>query len=62
MAQKNGISSLSGRAGILLSIVGILTYFSGVLGITPRIFLFAGLGMIILSWIAYAIEEFAPLA
>lgn len=53
---------MSGRAGILLSIVGILTYFSGVLGITPRIFLLAGLGMIILSWIAYAIEEFAPLA
>lgn len=61
MAQEKSISNLAGTAGPLLSIVGILTYFSGVLSITPRIFLFAGVAMIILSWVAYAVEEFAPM-
>ena len=51
---------MAGTTGTLLAIVGILTFFSGVFSITPRMYVFVGTALIILAFIAYSIQEFGP--
>ena len=42
---------------MLLAFVGILTFFSGVFSFAPRMFVFAGVALIALSYAAFYIEE-----
>jgi hypothetical protein len=58
MDQANGVSKLAGRAGQLIAIVGLLTFFAGVFSIAPRMFVFAGVALLALAIIAFFVEEF----
>jgi hypothetical protein len=60
MTQANSFPKLAGSAGSLLAIVGLLTYLSGVFSIGPRMFLFVGVALIALAFVAFFIEEFGP--
>ncbi len=60
MAQANGISKLAGKVAPLIAIIGILTFFSGVFSLAPRMFVFAGVALIALALVAFFVEEFGP--
>jgi hypothetical protein len=60
MEQSSSISKLAGSVGGLLAIVGLLTVIAAALSFVPRTFLFVGIGMIVLSFVAFAVEEFGP--
>ena len=56
MAHANGISRMAGRAGSLMAVVGVLTFFFGLFGPT-RTFLFVGVALIVLSFVSFFVEE-----
>ena len=57
MEQAVTYSRIAGKLGGWVAIIGMLVYFSGVFGITPRMFIFVGIALILLSIIAFAFEE-----
>ena len=59
MGQANGISKIAGLAAPLMTAVGLLLFFFGICGPT-RTFLFVGVALIALSFVAYFVEEFGP--
>lgn len=56
MAEAQNTSKLAGRAGSLFALVGILAFFSGLFG-APRPLVFVGVALILLSLVAYFLEE-----
>ena len=60
MDQARGVSKTAGKAGSWLLIVGVLTYLSAVFSVVPRMFLLVGVTLIILSFVAFFLEDFAP--
>ena len=60
MTQTNSFPKLAGKAGTLMALVGILIFMSAVFGFTPRTFLFVGVGIIVLSFVSFFLEEFGP--
>jgi len=52
--------SFVGNAGSLIAIIGFLTFLSAVFSFTPRVFLIVGIGLIVLSFVAFFLEEFGP--
>ena len=46
-----------GRAGGVLTMVGVVTFFAGLFG-APRTLVFIGITLIVLSLVAYFLEEF----
>lgn len=61
MSNPSGISKLAGRVGMLLMLLGLAAFFIGIFG-GPRTFAFAGVGMMVLSIVGFAVEEFGPSA
>ncbi|MEO8648526.1 MAG: hypothetical protein ABI539_05110 [Acidobacteriota bacterium] len=57
MEQAAEFSKTAGKAGGLAAIIGMLVFFSGVFGITPRTAIFVGIALILISLIAFAVEE-----
>ncbi len=60
MAQANSISKLAGSAGTLFVIVGLLTFFSAILGFAPKIYVVVGAAIIALAFVAFFVQEFGP--
>jgi hypothetical protein len=56
MTQSNGVAKMVGRAGSLMAVAGVLSFFFGIFGPT-RTFMFAGLALIALSLVAFFVEE-----
>ena len=56
MANSTGLSKTAGRIGSLLCTVGVIAFFIGIFG-GPRSFAFAGLGLMIASFVAFFLEE-----
>ncbi len=56
MDNSTGISKLSGRLGSVLLALGVVSYFVGIFG-GPRVLAFVGLGMMIVSLVAFFVEE-----
>ena len=50
---------MAGRLGSLFALLGILLFFLGLFTL-PRMFVFAGIALILASFAAYFIEEFGP--
>ncbi|CAN5359720.1 hypothetical protein BH10ACI2_BH10ACI2_22510 [soil metagenome] len=57
MEQVNSMAKLAGRTGSLMAIIGLLAFFSGVFSFAPRMFVFVGVAIIVLSLAAYFVEE-----
>ncbi len=57
MTQANNISKLAGNAGTLLAVVGVLTFFAGVFSFAPRMYVFVGVALIVLSYVTFFVEE-----
>jgi len=60
MTQANSFPRLAGKAGALMAVVGLLIYLSAVFGIAPRMFLIVGIGLIVLAFVSFFLEEFGP--
>jgi hypothetical protein len=60
MEETKGVSKMAGKAGSLLLLVGFLTYISAVFSVIPRMFLLVGVILIVLSFAAFFVEDFAP--
>ena len=56
MANSSGISKLSGRLGMFLVALGAVAFFIGIFG-GPRELAFVGLAMMVVSLIAFFVEE-----
>lgn len=59
MANKGGLSRMAGRLGGWLLLVGFLSFLFGTFE-GPRIILFVGIALILLSYVAFGVEEFGP--
>ena len=57
MTKKSGISKIAGRAAALMTVVGLAAYFFGMFGPVRNI-MFVGVAFIVLSFVAYFVEEF----
>ena len=57
MTQANSASKLAGNVAMLVAIIGLLTFFSGVFSFAPRTFVFVGVALIVLSLAAFYAEE-----
>lgn len=56
MENSSGMSSLAGRAGMLLVVVGVVLFMAGIFG-APRVLAFTGVGLMAVSLVAFFIEE-----
>ena len=59
MSETSGISKLAGRAGTLMTVIGLAVYFFGLFGPVRNV-IFVGVALIALSFAAYFVEEFGP--
>ncbi len=59
MRETNAISKLAGSIGGVAGLVGVVLFFAGIFG-APRMFAFAGLGLIGIWLVSYFVEEFGP--
>lgn len=60
MTQTNSFPKLVGKAGGWMAFIGLLVFLSAVFSFTPRMFLVVGVGIIVLAFISFFIEEFGP--
>lgn len=58
MENSSKSNSLSGRAGMLFVVVGVVLFMAGIFG-APRVLAFAGLGLMAFSLVAFFLEEHA---
>lgn len=56
MENSSRSSSLAGRAGMLLVVVGVVLFMAGIFG-APRVLAFTGVAMMAVSLVAFFIEE-----
>ncbi len=56
MENSTGMSKSVGRVGSALGLIGLVLFLAGIFG-APRELAFAGLAMIIASFVAFFIEE-----
>ncbi|MFN0278946.1 MAG: hypothetical protein ACKVRN_10120 [Pyrinomonadaceae bacterium] len=57
MTQASNMSKMARKAGALLAILGLLAFFAGVFSFLPKMIMFVGIALIVLSLVAYYIEE-----
>ena len=57
MDQASSMTKLAGRAGLLIAVVGLISFFLGVFSFAPRSFLIAGIAIIGVSLVAFFVEE-----
>jgi hypothetical protein len=57
MSQITGTAKFARSAGNLLALVGFVAYLVGLFGPT-RLILFIGIALVILSFVAFYLEEF----
>lgn len=60
MAQLTGFARTADRAGSLLAAVGMILFFPAILSVLPRMLLFPGIALILLSFVAFFLSEFGP--
>ena len=58
MSQTSGTAKLARSAGNLMAIAGFAAYMLGLFG-PARLILFVGIALIILSFVAFYLEEFS---
>lgn len=56
MTKSTKDSKSIGNIGIVIMLLGLLGFFIGIFG-GPRVFAFIGLGMMLVSMVAFYIEE-----
>lgn len=59
MDQVSSVSKLAGRAGSLIAIVGLLTFFAGVFSFAPRLAVLMGIALFVFAIVAFVIEEYS---
>jgi hypothetical protein len=57
MARSNGTSKMARNAGTLAALLGLLAFFASVFSLVSRPFLIIGIALIVISLVAYFIEE-----
>lgn len=59
MTEATGISKIAGRTGSLLLVVGLAAFLIGLFGPVRNV-MFVGIGLMLLSFASFFIEEFGP--